>query len=219
MPTHHTIAFLGGTGPEGLGLAIRFAKAGDAVIIGSRSAERAEEAAQKIRAAVPTANARGAVNAEAVAHADIVMITVPYAGQKESLEAVRAQIGTKIVVDTVVPLHVEKGKFGAHIVPEGSAAQQAQAVLPQARVVAAFHNLSAHTLMQPDLPVDADVVVCADDAEAKRVVIALAGKIAGVRGIDGGGLHSARFIEDMTALILTINRIYKTHAAIKIVGV
>ncbi|MEE9284212.1 MAG: NADPH-dependent F420 reductase [Dehalococcoidia bacterium] len=216
---HRTIAFIGGTGPEGLGLAMRFALAGDDVIIGSRRIERAEEAARKIRDQIPQAMVRGMENEAAVRAGDLVMITIPYSGQRDTLVQLRDAIGAKIVVGTVVPLEFDKGKIRIIPVEEGSATQQAQALLPDATVVGAFHNLSASELMDLAREVPSDVVVCADDAEAKQTVMALARKIEGVRGIDGGGLENARLVEDITALLLNINKVYKSHSSIKIVGV
>ena len=216
---HRSIAFIGGTGPEGLGLAMRFAHAGDAVIIGSRRIERAKEAARKILEQVPTATVRGLENEAAVRAGDLVMITVPYGGQRDTLEQLRDAIGDKIVIDTVVPLEFEKGKIRAISVAEGSATEQAQAMLPDATVVGAFHNLSAHDLMDVPNEVQSDVVVVADDAEAKQTVIELAQTIDGVRGIDGGGLENSRLVENITVLLLNINKVYKSHSSIKIVGV
>lgn len=218
MPSN-TIAIIGGTGPEGLGLALRFAKAGEAIIIGSRSAERAQEAVATIRAKLPHAHVRGMTNAEAAALASVILVTVPFEGQKNTLAPLAAQSAGKIVINAVVPLLFVKGRgMKALLVEEGSAAQQAQALLPQARVIAAFQNLSARELAEIDHELPSDVVVCGDDKEAKATVIALAGKIQGVRGVDGGGLDNARYVEDLTALLLNINRIYKTQSTIKLVG-
>lgn len=216
---HRTLAFIGGTGPEGLGLAVRFALAGKQVIIGSRKLERAQEAAAKVKEKVPKGPVSGLENEAAARAADLVLITVPFNGQKETLLQLRDAIGAKIVVDTVVPLEFVNGKPRALAVEEGSAAQQAQTLLPRARVVGAFHNLSARELLDPRREVPSDVVVCADDAGAKRAVMVLAETIKGVRAVDGGGLENARYVEDITVLLLNINRTYKAHSMIKIVGV
>lgn len=213
------IAFIGGTGPEGLGLAMRFAHAGEPVIIGSRKQDRADDAAQKIKQTVPHADARGLDNKAAVQAGEIIFITVPFDGQASTLEDLKDVLSGKIVVDTVVPLKFEKGKISAVLVAEGSAAQQAARIIPAAKVVGAFQNLSAHELMDLEHPIPADVVVCGDDAAARKTVIELAGKIEGCRGIDGGGLANARYVEEITALLLNINKIYKTQSMIKIVGV
>src|SRR3990170_2047570 len=148
------IAFIGGTGPEGLGLALRLALAGEEIAIGSRSLERAERAAAEISSRAPSARVWGAENRDVVEKAGIVFVTVPYAAQRETLASLRDAIGDKTVVDTVVPLRFEKGRAQAVPVAEGSAAEEAQALLPQATVVAAFHNLSAQKLMAGDVPVD-----------------------------------------------------------------
>jgi NADPH-dependent F420 reductase len=212
------IGFIGGTGPEGLGLALRFALAGEEVAIGSRKLERAEAAAAEIRSKHPAANVWGAENRRVVEKADVVFVTIPYAGQKETLASLRDAIGGKLVVDTVVPLAFEKGRARALPVAEGSAAEEAQAVLPQATVVAAFHNLSAPKLVEGDAPLDADVLVCCDDADARAQVMALAAKIAGVRPVDGGGLANARYVEQVTVLLVNLNRIHKAHTGIRITG-
>lgn len=213
------IAFIGGTGPEGLGLAMRFAQAGREVIIGSRRQDRADEAAQKIRDAVPNANASGLENKAAVAQGEVVFITVPFDGQEPTLQDLRAELAGKIVVDTVVPLQFEKGKIRALILEDGSAAEQAKRVLPDSIVVGAFQNLSAHELMDLEHEVPADVVVCGDDSDSKQLVIAMAAEIKGCRGIDGGALANSRYVEDITALLLNINKVHKAQSMIKIVGV
>lgn len=214
-----TIAFVGGTGPEGRGLAFRLALAGHRVIIGSRRQERAEAAAAEIRSRAPQAQVAAGLNADAVRGADMVFITVPFEAQRDTLASLTDQIGERLVVSTTVPLVVEKGRASTVPVPEGSAAEQAQALLPRARVVAAFHNLSANKLLEGDAPLEMDVVVCADDTEAKRTVMTLAEEVRGLRAVDGGPLANSRYVEDFTALLLNINRRYKAHAGIRIVGI
>lgn len=213
-----TLAFIGGTGPEGLGLAIRLAAAGEEIVIGSRSSERAAEAAGKVKAAVPAASVSGALNAEAVRRGDIVFLTVPYGGQRDTLLGLQEAIGQRLVVSTVVPLLFQKGVISMLLVQEGSAAQEAQALLPEATVVAAFQNLSAGHLQDLAHSVEADVLVCSDHAEAKRTVMALAEKIAGARAVNAGPLANARHVEGITALLLTINRLYKTETEVRITG-
>lgn len=212
------IAILGGTGDEGLGLAIRYAAAGDEVIIGSRSLERAEEAAGKVREVIPDGAVSGMENADAAAAADQVWIAVPYAGLRATVMAVAPALVGKIVVSIVVPLQFGKG--GPHTVPveEGSAAEQTQALAPEARVVGAFQNLSAHELMEPGKDLGCDVLVCADDREARREVMALAEKLTGVRAVDAGPLAYARYIEGLTALLISLNRRYKTQSGVQITG-
>lgn len=214
-----SLAFIGGTGPEGLGLAMRLAAAGQEVIIGSRSAERAAQAAQKVRAQLPQAKVRGLANADAAAQGDIIFITIPYDGHKETLQALASIIGDKVVVDVVVPLDFQGGgKVSAVAVEEGSAAEQAQRLLPRARVVSGFHHLDAGELMKVERPLAADVIICGDDAAAKTAAIALAEKLEGVRGLDGGRLANSRYLEAFTAVLLSLNRRYKAHTALRIVG-
>jgi len=213
------LGFIGGTGPEGRGLALRFALAGEQVLIGSRDLGRAQEAAEAILQLAPAASVRGALNSDAARDADIVFVVVPYAAQKDTLASLKDALAGKLVIDAVVPLAFSKGRARAISVEEGSAAQQAQAILADSTVVAAFQNISAEELLKPDKPIDCDVVVCADDRDSRDVVMRLAEKIKGVRAVNGGGLDNARYVEDFTALLLSINRIYKAHSMIKIVGI
>jgi len=208
---------IGGTGPEGKGLAARFARAGLAVIVGSRSAERGAEAAEEVRNQAG-GNVRGATNAEA-AQADLVMVTLPYLGQAETLAGLRERIGNRIVVSTVVPMQFAAGKVTMLDLEDGSAAQEAQRILPEARVVGAFQNLAARKLFDVDHELDGDVIVCSDDKEALREVIWLAEQIPGLRGVNGGPLACSRYVEGITALLVHVNRNYKTESHVKIVGV
>ncbi|GAA1653662.1 NADPH-dependent F420 reductase [Nonomuraea maheshkhaliensis] len=210
-----SIAILGGTGDQGKGLARRFALAGHPVLIGSRSAQRAQEAADSIGA-----GATGDENAAVAARADIVIVAVPYEGHKALLESLRGELAGKIVVDCVNPLGFDKQGAYALPVEEGSAAQQAAAVLPDSRVVAAFHHVSAVLLMDPAVDkVDLDVLVLGDDREATDLVRALAEAIPGVRGVYGGRLRNAHQIEALTANIISVNRRYKAHAGLRITDI
>lgn len=213
------IGFIGGTGPEGKGLAYRFAVAGHEVIIGSRSAERGGEAAREIAERTPNASVRGAANLDAAREAEIVVLTVPFAAQADTLPPLADAVAGKAVVSSGVPLSFDGGKPSMPPVPEGSAAQQAQALLPGARVAGAFQNLAAAKLWDGDNPLDQDVIVCADDADAKRDVMALAESIRGARAVDGGPLANARYVEGITVLLIAINRCYKTTAGVRVVGV
>ena len=213
------IGFIGGTGPEGRGLALRFAMAGEEVVIGSRSRERAQEAVEDVLRRAPDLAVTGAEHADAAQSADTVFVAVPYSAPRDTVSGLGDLLKGKIVVDVVVPLAFEKGRVRALTVEEGSVAEQAQQQLPDARVVGAFHSISAQELLVPDAVVDCDVVVCADDAEARDRVMALAELIKGVRALDGGGLATSRYVEALTALLLNMNRIYKAHSAIKIVGI
>lgn len=213
------LAFVGGTGPEGLGLAMRFARAGHEVAIGSRSTERGEEGAQKVIEVVPSAKATGGANADVVGDADVVFLTFPYAGQQATLEALGAALDGKIVCNVVAPLEFQQGVGAVALnVPGNSALQEAMEQLPNARVVSAFQNMSAEELQHVDHPIEADVLVSGRDAEAKRVIIGLANEIDGVRGIDAGGPSQSRYVEMMTALLINLNRKHKTQTSIRIVG-
>jgi 8-hydroxy-5-deazaflavin:NADPH oxidoreductase len=212
------IAILGGTGDEGLGLAIRFAASGEEVIIGSRSEERATTAAHQVRETVPFGHVSGLPNDQAAESADLVLVSVPYAGLRDTVSALAPLLAGKIVVSLVVPLQFGKGGPHAIAVDEGSAAQQAQAAAPEARVVGAFQNLSAHELMEPDKDLGCDVIVCSDDRDARQQVMRLAEKLKGVRPVDGGALSYSRYVEDLTALLISLNRRYKTQSGVRITG-
>ena len=213
------IGFVGGTGPDGMGLALRFAMAGNPVLIGSRNARRARDAADSVTALADGLRVAGALNEEVCIESDVVFVTVPYAGHQPTLESNRYRLQEKVVVDVVVPLEFGRGGARAIEVPEGSAAQQAQTILPDSRVVGAFHNVSADELLKPETRVDSDVIVCSDDTEAKSQIMKLAEVIEGVRAVDGGGLHNSRYVEEFTAMLININRIYKAHSTIRIVGI
>ncbi len=213
------IGFLGGTGPEGRGLALRFAMAGESVMIGSRDAARARDAADSVTAIRPGLPVTGGLNEQVAADSDIVFVAVPYAGHRPTLESLSDALAGKLIVDVVAPLAFSRGVASAVTPDAGSAAEEAQQILANCPVVGAFHNLSAEELLEPDTFIDADVVVCGDDAEAKSRVIELAALIAGVRGVDGGGLANSRYVENLTALLININRIYRAHSTIKIVGI
>jgi len=215
------IALLGGTGRSGPGLALRFSLAGVPVVIGSRERAKGAAAAAEVSARVGAAGGGAAVtgmdNAVAAAAAGTVLITIPYEGQAALLGELAATLAGKLVVSTVVPVQVDRTLGPSHIdVPEGSAAEQAAALLPGARVVAAFHSPSSAILGRSGRPVDSDVLVTGDDAEAKSRVIELAERLPGVRGIDAGPLRYARYSEQLTVLLLSINRIHKAHAGVRI---
>jgi len=213
------LAFIGGTGPEGLGLAMRFAAAGHEVAIGSRSQERGEEGAARVREAVPGATATGGDNASVVPGAELVFLTFPYSGQQATLEALAGALEGKLVCSVVAPLEFQPGVGAVALnVPGNSALQEAMAQLPGSRVVSAFQNMSAEELQHLGHPIEADVLVCGRDAEAKQVVIGLANQIQGVRGIDAGGPSQSRYVEMLTSLLINLNRKHKTQTSIRIVG-
>jgi 8-hydroxy-5-deazaflavin:NADPH oxidoreductase len=209
-----TVAILGGTGPQGRGLARRFAAAGLNVVIGSRTTERAEAAAQALADVGPVS---GAANADAAAAGDVVLVVVPWDGHAELLAELAPVLAGKIVVDCVNPLGFDKQGAYALPVPEGSATQQAAELLPESRVVGAFHNVSAVLLEDPDVAsVDTDVLVLGDDRDATGLVQALASAIPGVNGIYGGRLRNAHQVEALTANLISINRRYKAHSGIRV---
>jgi NADPH-dependent F420 reductase len=216
------IAVLGGTGPEGFGLALRWARSGESVIIGSRDASRARETAAKIQAAVGgTAKVSGEENSTACGHADLLVLTVPFEGHAALLKQIKPAIRPgSIVIDATVPLAASVGGRATRTlgVWQGSAAQQTAELVPAGvSVVAAFHNTSAEVL-NGDAPVDCDVIVCSDDADASKTVRTLAAKIPGVRAIDGGKLENARILEQITALLIGLNIRHKGHSGIRITG-
>ncbi|MEU1899901.1 NADPH-dependent F420 reductase [Nocardiopsis dassonvillei] len=215
-----SVAVLGGTGDQGRGLARRLALAGHTVHLGSRSAERADKAARELVEAEATPiDVRGLDNASAAAAGDVVIVAVPWDGHRELLEQLAAPLAGKIVVDCVNPLGFDKKGPFALDVAEGSAAQQAAEVLPDSRVTAAFHHVSAVVLLDPEVEeVDLDVLVLGEDREATDVVRALAERIPGVRGVFGGRLRNAHQVEALTANLIAVNRRYKTHAGIRITG-
>ncbi|QGK69372.1 NADPH-dependent F420 reductase [Allosaccharopolyspora coralli] len=214
-----TVGVLGGTGAQGRGLAVRWAHAGLRVVIGSRSADRAQTAASEI-AEISGGDVTGADNAACAAASDLVLAAVPWDAHEPTLTTVRAEVAGKIVVDCVNPLGFDKQGPYALPVSEGSAAQQAEALLPDSRVTAAFHHVSAVSLADLSVElVDLDVLVLGDDREATDTVRALADVIPGVRGVYGGRLRNAHQVEALTANIIAINRRYKAHAGLRITDV
>ena len=216
-----TLGFLGGTGDQGRGLARRLAMAGHAVVIGSRSVERAEAAATELRDSVPgAADIRGAANADAAAAAEIVVVAVPWEGHEALLRDVAGALAGKIVVDCVNPLGFDERGAYALAVPEGSAAEQAAGLLTDSRVVAAFHHVSAVLLLDPSVTeVDTDVLVLGDDREATDAVQALVGDIPRMRGVYGGRLRNAHQVEALTANLISVNRRYKAHAGLRVTDI
>ena len=216
------IAVLGGTGPEGFGLALRWAQAGETVIIGSRDLKRAEEAASKIQDKVGS-NARVSAkeNIEACAVADLLVFTIPFEAHATLLKQLKPAIRPgSIVIDATVPLAASVGGRPTRTLGiwQGSAAQETAELMPKGvSVVAAFQNLSA-TLLNKDGPLDCDVIVCSDDASAIQIVRPLAAKIPGVRAIDGGKLENARILEHITALLVGLNIRHKGDSGIRITG-
>src|ERR1700689_3926471 len=214
--TGRAIAIIGGNGAAGAGLALRWALAGETIIIGSRDAARATQAAETIRKrAGASAQVSGMENSGACAASDLLVLTVPFENQAALLKQLKAAIRPgSILIDATVPLAASIGGRASRTlgVWQGSAAQQTAELVPKGVVVvAAFHNVSADVL-NTDQDVDCDVIVCSDDPEAARIAMALATKIAGVRAIDGGKLENARIVDKITALLVGLNIRHKSHS-------
>jgi len=216
------IAVLGGTGPEGFGLALRWAQAGETVIIGSRDAQRAQAAADKIRQVVGTeAKVSGEENIAACGVADLLVLTVPFEGHAPLLKQLKPALraGT-ILIDATVPLAASVGGRATRTlgVWQGSAAQESAELVPaEVSVVAAFQNVGAE-MLNGEGPVDCDVIVCSDNSDAGKLVRNLAARIPGVRALDGGRLENARILEQITALLIGFNIRYKGHSGVRITG-
>jgi NADPH-dependent F420 reductase len=217
------VSIIGASGALGFGLALRWGRAGIPIVIGSRDAGRAEEAAQRARAAVPDGSFEGLENAEAATRAEIVVLSVPFRNQSETLTNLKGSLHPgQIVVDATVPLAAAVGGKATRAlgVWQGSAAQQAQEMVPDGvRVVSALHTVSATLLGRLDHALDEDILVCGDGKDDKARVIELIDRIDGLRGVDCGRLEMARLTEQLTPLLISINVRHKTHAGIKITGV
>ena len=210
------VGVLGGTGDQGRGLAQRLGDAGNPVIIGSRSAERAQAAAAELGGGA----IRGMANADAAGEADVVIVAVPWEGHRDLLDSLAGPLAGKIVIDCVNPMGFDNR--GAYPLPvaDGSAAQQAAAVLPDSRVVGAFHHVSAVVLLDDKIEtVDLDVMVLGDDREATDLVQALASRIPGVRGVYAGRLRNCHQVEALTCNLVSINRRYKAHAGLRVTDI
>lgn len=215
-----SVGVLGGTGPQGRGLAYRWSVAGLSVVIGSRDAERADKVAAELAQRSGSDRVRGADNPACAAAADVVLVAVPFDGHAALLESLRDALAGKIVIDCVNALGFDSRGPHALAVPEGSAAQQAESLLPSSRVTAAFHHVSAVLLDDSAVSsVDTDVLVLGDDREATDLVRALADAVPGMRGVYGGRLRNAGQVEALTANLIAINKRYKAHAGIRITDV
>ena len=217
--TTYQIAVIGGTGPQGKGLGYRFARHGHTVVLGSRDADRAEQAAAEIRERVPDAAVTGAANAEAAAACDVVLLAVPYDGHDVLVKELGTSLAGKVVISCVNPLGFDRqGPYGLDV-PGRSAAEAAAALAPEARLVGAFHHVSAVSLWGGEEYLShEDVLVCGDDAEAKAVAVELARTVTGRDGVDAGKLRLARQLEPLTAVLISINKRYRTRSGIAISG-
>jgi 8-hydroxy-5-deazaflavin:NADPH oxidoreductase len=216
------VCIIGGTGALGFGLAVRLGRAGVSVVIGSRDGERAEQAAARARERVPSGEFTGLQNAVAVRGGEIVILSVPFRSQSETLTNLKHALEPdQLLVDATVPLAAAvSGKATRTLgVWQGSAAQQAQEMAPEGvRVLSAFHTVSAALLTDLDHTLDEDVLVCGDRRADKQRLIALVERIEGLRAVDCGPLEMARIVEQLTALLISINVRNKVQAGIKITG-
>lgn len=212
-----SIGLIGGTGPEGRGLAARFARAGHRIVIGSRSPERAQAQAAEMISSLPGAEIRGGSNEDAARSGEIVLLTIPYGGVADTIPPLAPPLRGKIVVSTIAPIEFINGRPTLMEVEAGSAAQVVQDLLPQSIIVSAFQIIDSHQL-SGEGPIETDVLVCSDDAEARRAVMTLAREIPGVRAHSAGRLSASQFVEPATGLLITLNRIYKAHTGIRITG-
>lgn len=218
----YIVAVVGGTGPQGKGLGYRFARHGHDIVLGSRAAEKADataaEVTERLIGVDDAGTVRGAANVDAVALADVVLLAVPYDGHDELVASL--PLARKTVISCVNPLAFDKrGAYGQVIERgEGSAAESAGALHPEATVVGAFHNVSAIGLWSDEDFLDEDVIVVGDSAEGKQVAIDLAASVTGRPGVDGGKLRLARVLEPFTAVLISINRRHKTHSGIRVTG-
>jgi len=214
-----TFAVLGGTGPQGRGLARRFAQAGLTVVIGGRSAEKSAGVAAELSEAIGV-TVTGADNLTAAEQGDVVLVVVPWEGHGELLTSLKGALAGKVVVDCVNPLGFDKQGAYALKVEEGSATEQAAAILTDSTVVGAFHNVSAVLLEDPEVAsIETDVLVLGDEREATDLVQALADTIPGVRGVYGGRRRNAHQVEALTANLISMNRRYKAHAGVRVTDI
>ncbi|MFC5727656.1 MULTISPECIES: NADPH-dependent F420 reductase [Nocardioides] len=218
----YTVAVIGGTGPQGKGLGYRFAKAGHDIVLGSRAAEKAEavaaEVTERLAGAAGAGQVTGKANEDAVTAADVVLLAVPYDGHDELVASL--PLAGKTVISCVNPLAFDKRGAHGRVVNggEGSAAESAAELQPEAVVVGAFHNVSAVGLWGEEEFLDEDVIVVGDSVEGKQVAIDLAASVTGRPGVDGGKLRLARVLEPFTAVLISINRKYKVHSGIRVTG-
>lgn len=213
------LGFLGGTGEEGKGLAFRLALAGESVMIGSRDEARAVEAAAEVNDLLGKQVAIGANNLQTAEESDIVFVTVPYSAQAMLLGDVGQYLRSKIVIDVIAPMSFVRGVGAQAInIENGSAAEEAQELVPESFVVSAFQNVSAAELVLPNIPMVGDVLVCGDDKDSKQRVMELVCLIDKLKPVDGGMLFNSKYVEQITPLLVNINRLYKTHSGIHITG-
>ena len=213
------IGIIGGTGSEGKALAVRLASIGDEVIIGSRDEAKAKAVAENIRSKSSKFKVKGMSNFNAAQNSELVIITVPYNSQKNILNEIKSELVNKIVINTVVPLIFKNSKVFLSSVTDGSAALEAKNILTNSFVIAAFQTISSDQLIDLDVKVTSDVIVCGDDLISKRSVAELINRMNGLRAIDAGSLYNSIYIENLTCLLVNINKVNKVNSAVQITGI
>jgi 8-hydroxy-5-deazaflavin:NADPH oxidoreductase len=211
------VGFVGGTGPAGFGIGARLARAGHEILIGSRDPERASQVADRIRAMVPDANAKGLTNEEAISAGELILLTMRDDAQRETLRQIGHLMAGKTVVSMANPLRIGNRTATYVQPPEGSFAEEAQKDAPDARVVSAFHEIRVDKYGDLDHDIDSDTLVCGDDDRAKKQVMQIAREI-GVRPVDAGALVNSRYVEAFVAILITINFRYKATTSLRITG-
>ena len=213
------IGIIGGTGSEGKALAIRLASIGDEVIIGSRHESKAKAVAENITSTSTKFKIQGMSNFNAAQNSELVIITVPYGSQKIVLNEIKSELYKKIVINTVVPLVFNNSKVFLESVLDGSAALEAKRILIDSFVIAAFQTISSDQLIDLEVKIDSDVIICGDDIDAKQTVIKLINRMNGLRPIDAGSLYNSIYIENLTSLLVNINKTNKVNSAVRITGI
>ncbi len=213
------IAIVGGTGPEGRGLGIRWAMAGERVAIGSRSEERGQQGAASVKEVVSDGKVEGGSNEVVVNDADFVVIAVPYDAVTPTVSSMASALRGKVVVSVVASLDWTEGRPRPINVPAGSVAEKIAQIVPDARITSGFHTLSAEKLADPHARLDEDTIICGDDRDSRHAVMALAERIDGIRAISGGRLSSSRYAEQFVGMLAILNRIHKTDCGLRIVDV
>ena len=215
----NSIGIIGGTGPEGRGLALRLGLAGLNVQIGSRESRRAEEAATNILSLARGIAVSGALNEIVAVSNSVVFLAVPYLAQRTTLERLKHCLSGKTVVVVAAPIEFSGGVAKVLHVTEGSAALQVREILPDSAVASAFQTISHRVLLDPSRPIDADVVVCADRSDTRSLVMDIVEEISNIRAVNGGGLENSVYLENFAAFLININKLHKANTAIKIVGI
>lgn len=214
-----TTAIVGGTGPEGFGLSVRLCMAGETIAIGSRTAERAVRAADRIRETVPNSVVTAGLNLEVAGRCDVAILAVPLAGLESTLTELAPLLSGKLVISAIAALEWEGGRPKPVSVAAGSVAQDVARLLPSSRVTSAFHTLSAEKMSEPENVLDEDTIVCGEDRESRAETIALAQRIDGVRAISGGRLVNSYYPEQFVGMIALLNGIHKAHTGLRITDV